>query len=314
MPRLGVHTSIAGGLTNALADAVRLGCECMQMFVRNQRQWRAGVLSAVQLEEWNRARAAPDAAGITPIVVHDSYLINMASPDAATAQRSYESFRDELDRCDQLGLDYLVTHPGSHLDGSPADGLGRLAEALNRLAEDRPGAKAVVLLETTAGQGSNLGWRFEQLADVLNLLPPPLGEGNGEGIPKAGLRVGVCLDSCHVFAAGYDLRTPQALARTLDEFDAIIGLDRLRAIHINDSRRELGSRVDRHEHIGQGFIGDAGFWSLLHEPRLAAMPMILETPKGTDEKTGEKFDTLNLARLRRLASRRCSARLTNDAF
>jgi deoxyribonuclease-4 len=308
MPRLGVHTSIAGGLTHALADAVRLGCECMQMFARNQRQWRTGPLSADQLAEWARARAAPEAAGIAPIVVHDSYLINLACPDPIIARRSYESFCDELDRCEQLGVDYLVTHPGSHLLAQPAEGIARLAEALNRLADDRPAAKTCVLLETTAGQGTNLGWRFEQLAEVLSLLPPPLGasKGKGKGISKTRPRVGVCLDSCHVFAAGYDLRTPDKLARTLDRFDAIIGLDRLKAIHINDSRRELGSRVDRHEHIGCGFIGEAGFWSLLHEPRLAALPMILETPKGTDEKTGKDFDELNLARLRRLAKlKRC---------
>jgi len=329
MPRFGVHNSIAGGLTNALDIGVRLGCDCVQMFVKNQRQWRARPLTAEQIAAWKARRA--ETAGIAPIVAHGSYLVNLAAANPLVRDRSYAAFLDEFDRCDLLGIDYLVIHPGSHGGAGDGPGIARLVESLNRLTTDRPVGKTIVLLETTAGQGTGLGHRFEQLAEVLGcvaqppsaadvaqppsavIFPPPAGTHPRAGVQNSSQprRFGVCLDTCHVFAAGYDIRTPQGVGRTVDEFDSIVGLARLMAIHVNDSKRELGSRVDRHEHIGRGCIGDAGFWSLTHAPRLADMPMILETPKATDPKTGLatlEWDAINLAHLRALARRKTMPR------
>lgn len=283
MPLLGVHNSIAGGLTRALDIGVALRCECMQMFVRNQRQWRAPPLTDADVAAWRTARARTD---IAPVAVHDSYLINLACPDRTIRDRSIDAFADELGRCNRLGVEYLVMHPGAHLGAGEQAGLNMLVESLDCVLADQPGGPTVVLLELTAGQGTGLGWRFEQLAYVLEHAAEPG-------------RLGVCVDTCHAFAAGYDLRAPESVAATLDELDRVVGLSHLRAMHVNDSKRELGSRVDRHEHIGRGHIGDRGFWSLLHEPRLAAIPMILETPKG-EQGDRLEHDRRNLARLRRL--------------
>ena len=307
MPRFGVHNSIAGGLPNALAIGVRLKCDCMQMFVRNQRQWRSPSLTDEQVANWLAARTA---TRIAPVVAHANYLLNLASPAPAVWRRSYAAFLDEFDRCDRLGVEFIVIHPGSHLGAGLPGGIARLADAMNRLLADRPDARTVVLLETTAGQGNGVGRRFEELAEVFGRVGPAA-DAPATGwkpVPPAA-RLGVCLDTCHVFAAGYDVRTPEAVARTLDEFDTVIGLSRLRVVHVNDSKRELASRVDRHAHVGLGHIGDAGFWSLLHDGRIIArpdLPMILETPKEFDPATGREWDKLNLARLRRLARRdRC---------
>ncbi|MDD4892194.1 MAG: deoxyribonuclease IV [Phycisphaerae bacterium] len=285
MPRFGVHNSIAGGLTTALAIGVKLRCQTMQMFVRNQRQWRADPLTDAEVAAWKAARAETD---IAPVLVHDNYLINLACPEEATRTRSIEAFGDELDRCDTLGIEYLVMHPGSHLGAGEGPGLDLLIASLDRVLAARQAGRVGLLLETTAGQGTNLGWRFEQLAEIIKRVGQPA-------------RFGVCLDTCHVFAAGYDIRTPEAVATMADEFDRVIGLARLRAIHINDSKRELGSRVDRHEHIGKGLIGERGLWSIIHEPRLADLPMILETPKG-DNDVQLICDRRNLTKLRKLAA------------
>ncbi|MCG3178999.1 MAG: Endonuclease 4 [Phycisphaerae bacterium] len=283
MPRFGAHMSTAGGLENGIAEAVRFKCDALQIFVKNQRQWNAPPLTGEQARAWFDARSR---TAVAPVVVHDSYLINLGSPDAKAWQRSLEAIVDELERCDRLGIELLVTHPGSHVGAGEEAGIANIVRAMDALVERLPKLSTRVLLEVTAGQGTNLGCRFEQIAAMIGRCAKPEA-------------FGVCLDTCHAFAAGYDIRTPEGVACTLDEFDATIGLERLHCIHLNDSKRELGSRVDRHEHIGLGMIGARGLAAIVREPRLAHLPMILETPKGTDPKSGREYDAINLGKLRR---------------
>lgn len=284
MLRLGAHMSISGGPYRALERARDLEMEACQIFTKNERQW-----AAKPLDPAAAARFAEElsVSGIEArhLVAHDSYLINLASPDEAMWEKSRLAFRDELDRCDQLGVPFLVTHPGAHLRTGEAAGIARVAEAINRILGERPDGATVILLETTAGQGTALGRTFEELAAIIDRV-------------EDQNRVGVCLDTCHVFVAGYDLRTPETYAATMAVFDRVIGLDRLRAVHLNDARKELGSRVDRHAHIGEGEIGLDGFRALLNDPHLSGLPGILETEKGDD---GEE-DRRNLATLRGLVA------------
>ncbi|NLX13950.1 MAG: deoxyribonuclease IV [Phycisphaerales bacterium] len=279
--RFGAHMSIAGGLHLAFERATAAGCDCFQIFVKNQRQWQAEPLQPEQIRAWQRARRA---ARLRPVIAHGSYLLNLAGPDEDLWQRSVAALVDELDRCEQLDIGWLVIHPGAHLGRGEAWGLRRIARAVNTAIRRTPGYQARVTLETTAGQGTNLGYRFEHLAAVLARVREPE-------------RVAVCLDTSHVFAAGYNLSAPSDCAATLDEFERHIGLDRLACIHLNDSRGPCGGRVDRHEHIGKGQIGRAGFRRLVNDPRLRGRPMILETPKGQDAR-GRDLDRFNLARLR----------------
>ncbi len=278
--RLGAHISIAGGIDRAVPTASAVGCEAIQVFVKSNNQWRA---APFRDGETRRFRENLETTGIGPVVAHDSYLINLCSPDETLWARSRDAFLVELDRCEALGIGFLVTHPGAHTGSGEAAGLARLVRALDEIHAVRPDQEVMVLLETTAGQGSCLGHRFEQLASVRRQVAQPR-------------RVGVCLDTCHVFAAGYDLRTPAAYRETMQRFEETIGLDALRAIHLNDSKRELGSRVDRHEQIGAGRLGLRAFDLLLNDARLGDVPMILETPKGKDYAE----DRVNLARLRSL--------------
>ncbi len=276
---LGSHLSIAGGLHRALEAADDYGFDCVAMFVRNQRQWRAGPLSDEAIATFVEVRRR---LRIAPVVAHGSYLVNLAGK-ADVRRKSITAMRDELDRCERLGIEYLVFHPGSRENAD--EGIGLIAEALNEIVADRTGLTKI-LLETTAGQGNYIGHTFEQLAAILERLERPK-------------RFGVCLDTCHIFAAGYDIRTPHAYRKTMDEFDRTIGLERLLAVHLNDSVRGLGSRVDRHAHIGLGEIGLTGFAEIVNDQRLANLPMILETPKGADE-TGRDWDEINTAALREL--------------
>ncbi|HOW18560.1 MAG TPA: deoxyribonuclease IV [Phycisphaerae bacterium] len=275
--------SIAGGLHNAFAEARRVGCDCMQVFVKNQRQWRSRPLTDDDIRLWH---VAAGQTAITPVVAHDTYLINLASPDDALWKRSIEAFVDELTRCEPLSILYLVTHPGSHVGAGEAYGLRRVARAINEIQRQTRGFRVRVLLETTAGQGTSLGHRFEHLAAILARVREPE-------------RVGVCVDTCHVFAAGYDLITPEGYAATMAELDRVVGLSLVRCFHVNDSQRERGSRVDRHEHIGRGRLGRDAFRHLVNDSRFAGRPMILETPKGRDAR-GRDLDRVNLAALRRL--------------
>ncbi len=280
---LGVHQSIAGGLDQALYQARKMRCQTVQFFCSNQRQWKHLPLTAAQIDAFDKAK---EITRLTPLIVHGSYLINPAAADVNTLEKSICALLDEYRRCDMLGVDYLVIHPGSHMGQGEAEGLRKISQAINQVF-DQIKSSVTILLETTSGQGTSLGCTFEQLAATI------------EGIEDSG-RVGVCLDTCHVFAAGYDIRDPDAYQNTMKKFDKIIGFKRLRVIHVNDSKNELGSHVDRHEHIGKGRLGRQAFRNFLTDKRLRHIPFILETPKGRSP-GGKDYDMLNLAALRRLA-------------
>jgi len=274
--------SIAGGLDWAPLRGRQVGCDTIQVFTKSNRQWRAKRLSDREVEAFKANLAA---AGIGPVVAHDCYLVNLAAARHSLWKKSVAAFREEMDRAGRLGIPYLVTHPGAHAGAGEAEGIRRVGEALNVLHAALPRHGGVqILLETTAGQGSSLGYRFEQLAAILDQV-------------ERADRVGICLDTCHVFAAGYDIRTTDGYRKTMRELDACLGLHRLKAIHLNDSLQGLGSRVDRHAHIGDGRMGLEPFRCLVNDPALRGIPMILETPKDDDF---VKADRRNLARLRRL--------------
>ncbi len=277
--------SIAGGVDKAPLRGKQVGCDTIQVFTKSNRQWRAKRLSDQEVEAFKANLAA---TGIGPVVAHGSYLVNLAAPRRAVWKKSVAAFREELGRAERLGIPFLVTHPGSHAGAGEAEGICRVAEALNELHASLPGSRVRILLETTAGQGSSLGYRFEQLAHILAKV-------------EQAARVGICLDTSHVFAAGYNIRTPDGYRKTLEELDACLGLERLQAIHLNDSKGGLDCRVDRHEHIGEGRLGLAPFRRLLNDSCLRRVPMILETPKDDDFITA---DRRNLARLRRLLNGR----------
>jgi deoxyribonuclease-4 len=274
---LGAHMSVAGGHALAIERATAFSMTACQIFTKNANQWNAKPIDPEAAEGF-RARVAASEIGF--VVAHDSYLINLASPDDTLRQRSIAAFGDELRRCAQLGVPWLVTHPGAHMGTGVDEGVSRVASALNQLFAELPDLDVTVLLETTAGQGTTLGRSFEELAMILALV-------------EDQSRVGVCFDTCHVFAAGYDLRDAEGYGATIQAFDDIIGLHRLRAFHLNDSKKSLGARVDRHAHIGEGELGTEAFRLLLNDERFAGHPGILETPKGDD---GED-DRRNLATL-----------------
>lgn len=282
MAFLGAHMSIAGGYYKSVEIAKRCGCDCVQLFTKNNNQWRA---KPIHDDEAARFRATLKELSISHPIAHNSYLINLASPDDALWRRSIEAFVVELQRADQLGLAYVVTHPGASLTSGEEEGLRRIAAALDDIHAETRGIKARILLETTAGQGSCLGCHFEHLAEIINHV-------------RAPERLGVCVDTCHIFAAGYPLATTRQYRSTMKKLATIVGLEQVKAFHLNDSKRELGSRVDRHEHIGKGHLGLEPFRHLLNDARFENVPMYLETPKGTSD--GEEFDVMNLRTLRSL--------------
>lgn len=277
--RFGSHLSVAGGLHRAATEARRLGFSTVQVFVKNQRQWHAPPLVDEQIEQWRTAR---QAAGLAESAAHATYLINLASPDDQLYERSRRAFAIELQRCDALSIPCLVVHPGASLDAPPSAGIARVAAALNRIFAEHPSLRTMPLLETTAGQGSTLGRTVEELGAILAELAEPQ-------------RVGICIDTCHVFAAGYDIRSRAGYDDLMAAVVRHVGLDRVRCWHLNDSRGALGSRIDRHEHIGRGQIGRAGFANVLADAAFRATPMILETPK--DEDGSGRLDRQNLRRL-----------------
>ena len=277
----GSHLSIAGGMHNALLEAERLGMACLQVFTKNQQQWKCKPLDPAAISSWAAER---DRLKFKQTVSHDSYLINLASADDVLWNKSMDLFVEELARCLLLGIPYLVTHPGAHLGSGEQVGLARVAKAMD-LIHARVPEGVITCLEITAGQGSSLGYKLEHLAQIIEQVKSPE-------------RVGVCLDTAHLFAAGYDFRGAK-YAKFRKELDKTIGVNRVKVLHLNDSKKPLGSRVDRHEHIGHGTIGLEGFTGFVRDKAFKKIPKILETAK---EKSpdGRPWDLVNLETLKTL--------------
>ena len=275
---LGAHVSTSGGIHNAIKNGTDLKCDTIQIFLRNPHQWQGKPLTPEIAEKFTTARSEAD---LGEVIVHDIHLSNLASPKPDVLEKSRQAFREQMELAHQLGLRYIVTHLGAHLGGGETVGLKQLTDSFDFLFENAEAPDVMPLLETTAGQGTNLGYRFEHLRDVI-------------GMSKYPERFGVCLDTCHVFAAGYDMRTEADCQATFKQFDDIIGCNRLKAFHLNDAKSEYQSRVDRHEHIGEGNIGTTAFTYILNDPRFAETPLIIETP---EMKT---MHEVNLATLREL--------------
>jgi deoxyribonuclease-4 len=289
MPLLGAHLSIAGGLPRAVDRAEASRCDALQIFTKSVGQWRARPLPP---EEVTRFRLRVEETGIGPVVAHNSYLINVAASGSSLRAQSIAALGEEIDRAEGLGLHGLVMHPGSYTSGSEEEGLRLIAEALASLLRQRPRGRTMVLLEHTAGQGTNLGHRFEHLAAIIEHL---------DGSP----RIGVCLDTCHLLTAGYDICSETGYRQTFKEFHRLVGLDRLKLFHLNDSKKPCGSRVDRHEHIGKGCLGLEPFRRLLNDHRFSKLPMLLETPKlesvaSRNRRDVDPWDARNLRTLRSL--------------
>jgi len=308
MPRFGAHLSIAGGVSRAVGRARDLRCDCLQVFVKPPQQWRFQDLDAAEIA---RFRAGVREAGLAPVLAHASYLVNLASPDASLYERSITCLLAEWDRAEALGLAGLVLHPGSHRGEGEEAGLARIAQALRRLGQQRPKRTTPILLETTAGAGSTLGSTFKHLGYLFNAcrIEPEGQKVSGAFQQHKGARhqadtsppLGLAIDACHLWAAGYDVRSPAGLDATLTELDEQVGLSRLALVHANDARGERGSRLDRHAHIGRGRIGRAGFRRLVNHPALRRLPFILETPK--EDARGRPMDPVNLRTLRGLVKR-----------
>ena len=273
---VGAHMSIGGGFFNSLYAGNELSCTTIQIFTKSANQWRAKELSPVDIDNFKHAKKE---TGISPIVGHDSYLINIGSSNNELLKKSREALLLELTRSEKLGLEFLVMHPGSNPDEK--EGIKRISESLSWVYSKSKNYHVKICLETTAGQGNTLGHRFEQLAEILELS-------------MGGKKLGVCYDTAHTFEAGYDIRDKETYMETFKQFDRIIGLNRLKVIHLNDSKKDLGTRIDRHEHIGKGFIGLEAFRLILNDKRFEKIPKILETPKEDD------WDKKNLSTLRRL--------------
>jgi deoxyribonuclease-4 len=260
---IGAHTSISGGVSTSIDRAEKLGFTAIQIFTKNNNQWDTKPLSNREIE---RFKDKLSKSHIKFVQAHDSYLINLCSKDKGLLKKSRKSFIEELERCEQLGITFLNFHPGAHGGQGEDDGLAIIAESINIAHEKAKDSHVSTMLETTAGQGTSLGYRFEQLRAIIDRVETPE-------------RMSVCIDTAHIFAAGYDITSPKKYKQVMREFDEIIGLDLLKAFHMNDSKKELGSRVDRHEHIGKGFIGRAGFRNIMRDRKIAHVPKILETPK-----------------------------------
>lgn len=287
MPAFGAHMSVAGGLNHGIEGAKVLGCDCMQLFTKSPNQWGAKDLTDNEIitfkENWKRY-GKPG-----PLVAHDAYLTNLGSPEQVLWNKSIDAFASQIRRAKLLGLNFLVMHPGAHMGAGEIAGINRVAKGLD-LAIDLAGLKSTdkpfVLLETTAGQGTTLGWRLEHLRDIIAYSSCPS-------------VLGICLDTCHVHAAGYALDSAQAAKNLLETVDTFIGLQRLHVIHVNDSKKAAGSRADRHEHLGKGTLALSALSALLSDPRLAEKAMILETPK--EDEAGNPMDHVNLKLMRKLA-------------
>jgi deoxyribonuclease-4 len=282
---LGAHFSIAGGLHRAIQEAQSYQCNVLQLFTKNATTWRERSLSEKDIYKFRQAR---ELSGIRMVAAHTSYLINIAGGEGEKLSLSREALKQELIRCGQLGIDCLVLHPGSHMGDGDETGIMRIAQNINEILHETRGNRTRLLLETTAGMGSSIGFCFEQLAAIMKRIHNPS-------------RIGICLDTCHIFSAGYDISTPAGYRKTIKAFDEIIGLAHLHLIHLNDSKKDAGSRTDRHEHIGSGFIGMGAFKLIINDFRFQNIPKIIETPKG---KTRFKdWDKINLTRLKNLKNK-----------
>ncbi len=280
MDYLGAHMSIAGGLHNSIDRGLKVGCGVIQIFTQNANQWRGKPVSDPDLrlfmEKWKES-------GLHEIVSHDIYLVNLAAAEGEIREKSLNAFQAEMERCARLGIGKIIMHPGAHLGDGEDEGIRRIALAFDQLFEKVPDFTGKVLLETTAGQGTNIGYRFEHLRDIMDRSAYPD-------------RFAVCFDTCHTYAAGYDTTTETGYLQVFEEFDRILGLDRLQAFHLNDSKKGLNCRVDRHEHIGKGAMGLSPFRFLLNDKRFVTIPKMLETPKGDND----ELDIINLKTLRDL--------------
>lgn len=280
--KFGAHVSIGGGVFNAPQNGIASTCDVVQIFTKNQMQWQVPPLTD---EDVQKFKAEEQRTGVKAVCVHASYLINLGGFDPEKLRKSRQNFIVEMERAEVLGIPYLVVHPGSHLGNGEAHGVHRISESLNFVLDKYPDFKLKILLESTAGQGANLGYTFEQLAEMrLNVEAPE--------------RIGVCLDTCHMFAAGYELRTKEGYRTTMQELDDCIGVEHVGVIHSNDSKKALGSRVDRHAHIGDGELGLTAFEQLVNDARFKDIPMIIETPGGAVK------DAENLQKLRGLVKNR----------
>jgi deoxyribonuclease IV len=289
--------SVAGGLPRAVDRAVAHGCQALQIFAKNASQWRGRTIPTAEIREF---RIRVRTAGIFPVLSHASYLINLARPRGILREQSIAAMADELDRAEALGLDGVVLHPGCYTDGERDRGLTLVAEAIDIVLAGRRRASTRLILEHTAGQGTSLGMTFEEIRSIIDRA-----RMNG--------RIGVCLDTCHLIASGYDIASSQGYTDTFSRFDRIVGLDRLSVFHLNDSKRPLGSRIDRHTHIGEGAVGLEGFRRILNDRRFAGLPMLLETPKSARNSpnaiTVDPLDQKNLATLRGLMTRKLGERI-----
>ena len=278
---LGAHLSIAKGLDNALYNAKKLECNALQIFTKSPTAWKERLISDKDADCFESAK---NETGIKTVISHASYLINIASPEKEKYNMSCNALKHEFIRSGMLGISNVVLHPGSHMGSGCKTGIRLIAEGINELFLATPDLKTMLLLETTAGQGTSIGHRYEHIASIMQQV-------------ENKSRLGVCLDTCHIFAAGYDIRTRQAYERTMDAFDSIIGLEHLLLFHLNDSKKKLGSRVDRHEHIGKGFIGIKPFEFIMSDAKFVKIPKIIETPK---EKGGKNWDRINIELLKSL--------------
>lgn len=265
LPLLGAHTSTSGGVFNAIIEGKEIRADVLQIFSKNQKQWKGRAYKEGEVEKFHQLI---DKTGIRPVMIHTSYLINLASTNEATLKNSIEAMVDEIHRSHLLKIPYVVLHPGSHLNAGEDVGINKISKNLNKVVNEANVNDVIILLETTAGQGTNLGYTFEQLREMMD---------------QSGVNdhLAVCMDTCHIFAAGYDIRTPQAWEKTKQSFDNIIGLHKLKGFHLNGSQKDLGSKVDRHDRIGKGLLGKATFEIILNDPDMKGLPMILEVPGGT---------------------------------
>lgn len=277
---LGAHVSVAGGVDTSFKRAVELNCTAFQIFTKSNRQWKANPLKPDEIERYHKQQVE---TGITPVICHASYLLNLGTVDDAVWQKSIEALIIELERCELLNIPYLVIHPGAHLKAGVEAGLARVSQGLDAVHDRLPGFQVKVAVEITAGQGTTLGSTFDEIGQIITAC-------------RQSERLAVCFDTCHALAAGYEFRTPESYRTMIDTFDQVVGLDRLTVIHVNDSIKDLGSHVDRHTHIGEGCIGLEPFGYFLNDARFQNVPFLLETPVDQDPEDNLR----NLAALRGL--------------